>query len=84
MLRHLDLLPLPGTPGPHLWYVPPPPSPNAPSRDQKNPLTLSSRRGDHTGELDVLFANRVSARKFAQTEADQFAGHGGTVVEKTE
>lgn len=36
------------------------------------------------GELDVLFANRVSARKFEKTEADQFAGHGGTVIEKTE
>ncbi|KAG0657519.1 hypothetical protein C6P46_006488 [Rhodotorula mucilaginosa] len=41
-------------------------------------------RGRTYGELDVLFANRVSARKFEKTEADQFAGHGGTVIEKTE
>lgn len=34
------------------------------------------------GELDVLFANRISARKFAQTDADQFAGHGGAVSGK--
>lgn len=27
------------------------------------------------GELDVLFENKISARKFASTTVDQFAGH---------
>ncbi|GAA6037594.1 hypothetical protein JCM8097_006131 [Rhodosporidiobolus ruineniae] len=35
-------------------------------------------KGRTYGELDVLFQNRVSARKFASTQADQFAGHGLT------
>ncbi|POY71040.1 hypothetical protein BMF94_5966 [Rhodotorula taiwanensis] len=39
-------------------------------------------RGRTYGELDVLFANKVSARAFAQTDADQFAGHDGAVAEK--
>jgi SP family general alpha glucoside:H+ symporter-like MFS transporter len=30
-----------------------------------------------TGELDVLFGARISARKFKYTQADQFASHGG-------
>ncbi|KAL7420667.1 hypothetical protein Q5752_004618 [Cryptotrichosporon argae] len=33
-------------------------------------------KGRTYGELDVLFENRVSARKFAQTEVDQFADAG--------
>ncbi|WVR08820.1 hypothetical protein IAU60_005878 [Kwoniella sp. DSM 27419] len=33
-------------------------------------------KGRTYGELDVLFENRVSARKFKTTEVDQFAGHG--------
>jgi hypothetical protein len=40
-------------------------------------------RGDHktTRPKTKTF---FSARKFEKTEADQFAGHGGTVIEKTE
>ncbi|WWD16321.1 hypothetical protein CI109_100747 [Kwoniella shandongensis] len=33
-------------------------------------------RGRTYGELDVLFENKVSARKFSSTVVDQFAGHG--------
>ncbi|GAA6041812.1 hypothetical protein JCM8097_007173 [Rhodosporidiobolus ruineniae] len=35
-------------------------------------------KGRTYGELDVLFENRISARMFASTQADQFAGHGLT------
>ncbi|GAA6008278.1 hypothetical protein JCM10207_000064 [Rhodosporidiobolus poonsookiae] len=35
-------------------------------------------RGRTYGELDVLFQQRVSARRFAKTEVDQFADHGLT------
>lgn len=37
---------------------------------------LPEPKGRTYGELDVLFENRVSARKFRTTAADQFAGHG--------
>ncbi|BGP23453.1 hypothetical protein JCM10295v2_002349 [Rhodotorula toruloides] len=33
-------------------------------------------KGRTYGELDVLFENRVPARKFKSTAADQFGGHG--------
>ena len=33
-------------------------------------------KGRTFGELDVLFDNHVSARKFKHTSVDQFAGHG--------
>lgn len=77
LLRCLDLLPLPGTARSHVRY------------DLLSPFSLVWTRltpslASILGELDVLFANRVSARKFAKTEADQFAGHGGTVIEKTD
>ncbi|GAA5864099.1 hypothetical protein JCM8547_005134 [Rhodosporidiobolus lusitaniae] len=41
---------------------------------------LPEPKGRTYGELDVLFANKVSARKFHKTAADQFAGHGGLAV----
>lgn len=77
LLRRLDLLPLPGTAWSHLRYDLLPPFSSLLRR--LTPFLMSI-----LGELDVLFANRVSARKFEKTEADQFAGHGGTVIEKTE
>lgn len=33
------------------------------------------------GELDVLFESRICARKFSQTDVDQFAGHHNDVIE---
>ncbi|WRT65342.1 uncharacterized protein IL334_002285 [Kwoniella shivajii] len=39
---------------------------------------LPEAKGRTYGELDVLFENKVSARKFATTVVDQFAGHGSS------
>ncbi|OCF32333.1 MFS transporter, SP family, general alpha glucoside:H+ symporter [Kwoniella heveanensis CBS 569] len=39
---------------------------------------LPEARGRTYGELDVLFENKVSARKFSSTDVDQFAGHSTT------
>ncbi|ETN39606.1 uncharacterized protein HMPREF1541_05832 [Cyphellophora europaea CBS 101466] len=41
---------------------------------------LPEPKGRTYGELDVLFENRVSARKFRQTKVDQFAGHHTDLV----
>ena len=42
---------------------------------------LPEPKGRTYGELDVLFENRVSARKFRTTKVDQFAGHSTQLVE---
>ncbi|POY75561.1 hypothetical protein BMF94_1464 [Rhodotorula taiwanensis] len=39
-------------------------------------------KGRTYGELDVLFAQKVSARKFTSTAVDQFSGEHGVVAEK--
>ena len=36
---------------------------------------LPETRNRTFAELDVLFENKVSARKFAKTNVDQFSGH---------
>lgn len=36
---------------------------------------LPEAKGRTYGELDILFENKISARKFASTTVDQFAGH---------
>lgn len=42
---------------------------------------LPEPKGRTYGELDVLFENGVSARKFRTTKVDQFAGHSTELVE---
>lgn len=42
---------------------------------------LPEPKGRTYGELDVLFENHVSARKFRTTRVDQFAGHSTDLVE---
>ncbi|KAL6250941.1 hypothetical protein RBB50_001149 [Rhinocladiella similis] len=42
---------------------------------------LPEPKGRTYGELDVLFENKVSARKFRTAEVDQFAGHSTELVD---
>ncbi|ORY66948.1 alpha glucoside transporter [Leucosporidium creatinivorum] len=41
-------------------------------------------KGRTPGELDVLFSQKVSARKFSSTAADQFGHHSSPTLEKAE
>ncbi|RJE27630.1 MFS alpha-glucoside transporter [Aspergillus sclerotialis] len=45
-------------------------------------LRLPETKDRTFGEIDLLFENRVPARKFKHTTVDQFAHHGRTVKEK--
>ena len=42
---------------------------------------LPECKGRTYAELDVLFENKVSARKFHKTNVDQFAGHNTEIRE---
>ena len=44
---------------------------------------LPEPKGRTYGELDVLFENKVSARKFAKTRVDQFAGDHTEIIAET-
>ena len=45
-------------------------------------LRLPEPKDRSYGELDVLFENRVSARNFAKTRVDQFAGDHTEIVKE--